>query len=100
MPRITKPHTVLCNRYDLPMVEFKMAGAKARRGSMFFATCDREATQAQAHFQLNPSGRSSLSKFPRRSLDQYHMGYRRFAHSLKFAQTPRGHWQAIPVTQH
>jgi hypothetical protein len=82
------------------MVEFKMAGAKARRESMSFATCDREATQAQAHFQLNPPGRTSLGEFPRRSLDQYHNGYRRFARSLKFTQTPHGHWQAIPVTQH
>ena len=67
---------------------------------MSFATCDREATQAPGYFQLNPPGRSSLGEFPRRSLDQYPSGYRRFARSLKFAQTPRGHCQDIPVTQH
>src|SRR5438445_3245200 len=48
--------------------------AKARRESMSFATCDREATQAPGHFQLNPPGRSSLGEFPRRSLDQYRSG--------------------------
>ena len=59
---------------------------------MSFATCEREATQAPDHFQLNPSGRSSLGEFPRRSLGQYRNGYRRFARSLKFAQAPRGDW--------
>jgi hypothetical protein len=67
---------------------------------MSFATCDRDATQAPGYFQLNPPGRSSLGEFPRRSLGQYRNGYRRFARFLKFAQTPRGDWQAIPVTQH
>ena len=67
---------------------------------MPFVTCDRVATQAPGHFQLNPPGRSSLGEFPRRSLGQYPNRYRRFARFLKFAQTPRGDWQAIPVTQH
>jgi len=67
---------------------------------MFFATCDREATPAPGHFQLNPAGRGSLDEFPRCSLAQYRSEYRRFAHSLKFAQTPRGDCKAIPVTQH
>jgi hypothetical protein len=79
----------------------KWPAAKARRRSMSFATCDREATQAPAHFQLNPPGRSSLGEFPRRSLDQPRMlSGQRFARSLKFAQTPRGHCQAMPVAQH
>ncbi|PYI49675.1 MAG: hypothetical protein DMF10_00850 [Verrucomicrobia bacterium] len=78
----------------------KWPAAKARRGSMSFATCDRDATQAPGRFQLNPAGRSSLSEFRRRSLGQYRNGYRRFARFLKFAQTPCGDWQAIPVTQH
>jgi hypothetical protein len=67
---------------------------------MSSATCDRGATQAPGHFQLNPSGRSSLREFLRRSLGQYRSGYRHFARSLKFAQTPCGDWQAISVTQH
>ena len=67
---------------------------------MSFWTCDRGATQASDHFQLNPSGRSSFREFPRHSLGQYRNGYRRFACSLKFAQSLCGDWQAIPVTQH
>jgi hypothetical protein len=78
----------------------KWLAAKARRESMSSATCDRGATQAPGHFQLNPPGRSSLSEFPRRSLGQYRNGYGRFVRFLKFTQTPRGDWQAIPVTQH
>jgi hypothetical protein len=62
--------------------------------------CDRDATLAPSHFQLNPPGRSSLGEFPRKSLGQYRNGYRRFARFLKFVQTPGGDWQAIPVTQH
>jgi len=67
---------------------------------MSSATCDRGAPQAPGHSQLNPSGRSSLDEFPRRSFGQYRNGYRRFARSLKFTQTPSGDWQAIPITQH
>ncbi len=67
---------------------------------MSFATCDREATPAPGHFQPNPPGRGSLGEFPRRSLGQYRSEYRRFARSLKFAQTPRGDCKAVPVTQH
>src|SRR5437588_10481262 len=78
----------------------KSPAAKARRWSMSFATCDRNATQAPGRFQLNPAGRSSLSEFGRRSLGQYRKGYRHFARFLKFAQAPRGDWQAIPVTEH
>src|SRR5437588_33654 len=48
----------------------KWPAAKARRGSMSFATCDRDATQAPGRFQLNPADRSSLSEFRRRSLGQ------------------------------
>src|SRR5207244_10960750 len=77
----------------------KWLAAKARRGSMSFVTCERGATQAPRHFQLNPAGRSSLGEFLRRSLGRYRDGYRRFACFLKFAQTPRGDWQGIPVTQ-
>jgi hypothetical protein len=75
----------------------KWSAAKARGGSMSFATCDRDATQAPGHFQLNPSGRSSLGEFPRHSLGSPE-GFRgrRFARFLKFAQTPCGDWQAIP----
>ena len=62
--------------------------------------CDRDATLAPSHFQLNPPGRSSLGEFPRCSLDQYHNGYKRFARFLKFAQISHGDWQAIRVTQH
>jgi hypothetical protein len=78
----------------------KWPAAKARRESMSSATCDRGATQAPGHFQLNPAGRSSLSEFPRKSLGQYRREYRRIARFLKFAQTSFGDWQAIPVTQH
>jgi len=78
----------------------KWPAAKARRASMSFRTCERDATQAPGYFQLNPPGRGSLGEFLRRSLDQYRKGYRRVARSLKFAQTARGDWQAIPVTQH
>src|SRR5437762_13299246 len=46
----------------------KWPAAKARRRSMSFATCDRDATQAPGHFQLNPPGRSSLVEFRLRSL--------------------------------
>jgi hypothetical protein len=68
---------------------------------MFFRTCERAATQAPDHFQLNPPGRSSLSEFLRRSLDQPRkLSGQRFACFLKFAQTPSGDCQAIPVTQH
>jgi hypothetical protein len=67
---------------------------------MSFATCNRDATQAPGHFQLNLPGRSSLGEFPRRSLGQYRNEYRRFACSLKFAKTPYGDWQASSVTQH
>jgi hypothetical protein len=67
---------------------------------MSFTTCDRGATQAPGHFQLNPAGRNSFGEFPRRLLGQYRKGYRRFARFLKFAKTLRGDWQAIPVTQH
>ena len=67
---------------------------------MSFATCDRHATQAPGHFQLNPPGRGSLGEFSRRSLGQYRSGCRRFARSSKFAQTPRGDCEAIPLTQH
>ena len=68
---------------------------------MFFATCDRRATRAPGHFQLNPPGRSFLGEFAEKnSLDQYRKEYRRFARFLKFAQAPCGDWQAIPVTQH
>jgi hypothetical protein len=67
---------------------------------MSVATCDGEATQAPDYFQVNPEGRSSLGEFPRRSLGQYHIGYRRFACFLKFAQAPCGDSQARPVTQH
>jgi hypothetical protein len=63
-------------------------------------TCDRRATQAPGNFQLNPPGRGSLIKLLRRSLGQYRDGYRPFARFLKFVQTPRGDWQAIPATQH
>ena len=94
------PHLVLCNRYDFQSLSSKWPAAKARGGSMSFATCDRDATQVPGHFQLNPPGRGSLGEFPRRSLGQYRSGYRRFARSLKFAQTPRGDGKAIPVTQH
>jgi hypothetical protein len=66
---------------------------------MSFATRERDATQAPGHFQLNPPGRSSLGEFPRRSLGQYRH-VQPFARFLKFAQTPCGDWQAIPVTQH
>jgi hypothetical protein len=85
---------------SLQSLSSKWPAAKARRGSMFFATCDREATLALGHFQLNPPGRGSLGEFPRRSLGQYRSGYRHFARSLKFAQTPRGDCKAIPLTQH
>ena len=51
-------------------------------------------------FQQSPKGRSSLGEFLRRGLGQYRNEYRRFARSLKFAQTPCGDWQAIPVTRH
>ena len=51
----------------------KWPAAKARRGSMSFATRDRDATQAPGHFQLNPPGRSSLVEFRRRSLGQPRM---------------------------
>ena len=52
-------------------------------------------------FQQSPKGRSSLSEFPRKnSLDPYRNGYGRFVRSLKFGQTPCGHWQAIPIIQH
>jgi len=78
----------------------KWPAAKARRESMSFATCDRGATQAPGHFELNPAGRSSLGEFLRRLLGPYRNGYKRFARSLKFAQTPCGDWQAIPATQH
>src|SRR5205814_10604651 len=83
--------------------------AKAPRGSMSFGpsrtgiTCDRDATQAPsqaASAGLNPPGRNSLREFPRKSLSA------RIAKDtaaslafLKFAQAPRGDWQAIPVTQ-
>ena len=67
---------------------------------MSFRTCEREATQAPGHFQLNPPGRGSLGEFLRHSLGQYRKGYRRFGCFLKFAQVPGGDWQAIPVTQH
>ena len=40
---------------------------------MSFATCDRGATQAPGHLQLNPPGRSSLGEFPRRSRGQPRM---------------------------
>jgi len=86
----------------------KWPAGKARRGSMSFGPsrtgvpCDRDATQAPGHFELNPSGRSFLGEFaekiwlgqPRTLSGQ---GFTRF---LKFAQAPRGNWQAIPVTQH
>ena len=78
----------------------KWPGAKARRASRSIATCDRGATQALVHFRLNPPGRGSLGEFRPRSLGQYHHGYRCLACCLKFTRTPRGHWQAIPVTQH
>src|SRR4029077_10767217 len=39
----------------------KWPAAKARRGSMSFTTCDRVATQAPGHFQLNPAGRNSFA---------------------------------------
>jgi hypothetical protein len=67
---------------------------------MSFATCDRDATRAPGHFQLNPPGRSSMGEFQRRSLGQYRKGYRHFACFLKFTQTPCGDWQVIPATQH
>ena len=67
-------------------------------------TCDRGATQAPVHpaaAGLNAEGRGSLGEFAEKiSLGQYRKGYRHFAHSLKFAQTPSDDWQAIPVTQH
>ena len=40
----------------------KWPSAKARQGSMSFSTCDRVATQAPSHFQLNPPGRSLLGE--------------------------------------
>jgi len=53
------------------------------------------------YFRLNPTGRSSLVEFRRRSLGQPRtLSGQRFAGFLKFAQTPYGDWQAIPVTQH
>jgi hypothetical protein len=67
---------------------------------MSFATCDGDATQAPGHFQLSPPGRSFLVEFQRRSLGQYRNGYRRFARFLKFAKTPCGDWQEIPVKQY
>ena len=68
-------------------------------------TCDRDATQAPGHpaaAGLNPPGRSSLGEFPRKnSLGQPRMlSGQRIARFLKFAQTPGGDWQAIPVRQH
>ena len=52
-------------------------------------------------FQQSPKGRGSLGEFAEKnSLGQYRKGYRHFARFLKFAQAPRGDWQAIPVTQH
>src|SRR5436190_11040752 len=85
----------------------KWPAAKARRESTSFGpsrtgiTCDRGATQARCHFQLNPAGRRSLGEFAEKnSLAQYRIGYRHFTRSLKFDQTSGGHWQAIPVTQH
>jgi hypothetical protein len=92
---------VLCNRYDLANRRVqKWPAAKARRGSMSFATCDRDATQAPGHFQLNPAGRSSLVEFRRRSLGQPRTLSGQAAGFLKFTKTPCGDWQAIPVTQH
>ena len=78
----------------------KWSAAKAGRASMSFRTCERDATQAPDHFQLNPPGRGSLADFPRRSLDQYRNEYRRFARFLKFAEAPGGDWQVIAATQH
>jgi hypothetical protein len=64
----------------------------------------RPATEKQRRRRpiFNPTlpGRGSLGEFPRRSLGQYRSGYRRFARSSKFAQTPRGDCKVIPVAQH
>ena len=65
---------------------------------MSFATCDRDATQAPGNFQ--PSGPRFFRRISASLLGQYRKGYRHFARFLKFAQAPRGDWQAIPVTQH
>jgi hypothetical protein len=76
--------------------------AKARRGNMSAATCDRDATQAPGHFQLNPPGRGFLGEFAEKNSlggPECFRG-RRFVRFLKFAQTFLGDWQAIPVTQH
>ena len=43
---------------------------------MSSATCDRDATQAPGHFQLNPPGRGSLGEFPRRFLAAIGKPYR------------------------
>jgi len=69
---------VLCNGMSRQSLRSKWPAAKARQGSMSAVTCDREATQAPGHFELNPPGHSSLDEF----------------------QSPRGDWQLIPVTQH
>jgi hypothetical protein len=68
---------------------------------MSFSTCDRGATQAPGHFQLNPPGRKSLGEFAEKILlGQPRTLSGQAARFLKFAQTFLGDWQAIPVTQH
>ena len=88
------------NRYAFTIVEFKMARRQGATRSMFLCDLRPRSNAGAGPFQLNPPGRGSLGEFSRRSLGQYRSGCRRFARSSKFAQTPRGDCEAIPITQH
>ena len=81
---------MLCNRYDFPIVEFKMARRQgASREHVLWSEPDwhhlRPRSNADAGpFQLNPPGRSCLGEFAEKiSLGQYHNGYRRLALEIR-----------------
>src|SRR5438067_9163143 len=83
----------------LESLSSKWHAAKARRGSMFLCDLRPRSNAGAGPFSTQPSGPRSLGEFSRPSLGQYRSGRRRFARSYKFAQTPRGECEAIPVTQ-
>ena len=74
--------------------------AKARRGSMFLCDLRPRSNAGAGPFSTQPSGPRFLGRIfaslPR-PVSQRMQALRR---SSKFAQTPRGDCEAIPVTQH
>src|SRR5919109_2540972 len=97
--RVVIASLVLCNRYDFPIVEFKMARRQGATREHVLCDLQPRSNAGAGPFSTQPFGPQFFGRISEKiSLGQYRKGYRCFACSLKFAQTPCGDWQTIPVT--